>query len=240
VGAGLKIAIVAALEREAGPLVKHWRVQRRQHEGREFKFFEHEDAVLVCAGMGAPAARRATEAVINFYHPSVVISAGFAGALQPELKAGELFAPETVIDAKDGSRIPAGKGSGILVSFDGVAGPGQKAKLGEAYGAQAVDMEAAAVARGAQAHGIGFIACKVISDPVDFPMPPVARFVGPGGEFRMGRFLFFLAPRPWLWKSVQQLAHNSALASNVLGRALEELQMSLNSEDAALLPGAAG
>ena len=44
--------------------------------------------VLVCGGMGAPAARRATEAIIQLYGPEVVISAGFAGALQPGMKAG--------------------------------------------------------------------------------------------------------------------------------------------------------
>ena len=73
------------------------------------------------------------------------------------------------------SEMPAGHG--VLVSAAGVAGVEQKAKLAESYGAQAVDMEAAAVARGAQAQGVGFLAVKAISDESDFHMPALDRFV---------------------------------------------------------------
>ncbi len=50
-----KVAIVAALEREVWPLVKDWAVTHSRHEGHEFKFFAHENAVLVCGGIGAEA-----------------------------------------------------------------------------------------------------------------------------------------------------------------------------------------
>ena len=53
-----KIAMVAALEREVHPLIKHWRRVEREYEGRRFKFFEDGDAVLICGGVGAEAARR--------------------------------------------------------------------------------------------------------------------------------------------------------------------------------------
>src|SRR5579872_5655269 len=38
-----RVAIVAALEREVRPLVKHWRVNEKEHEGRRFRFFEGDD-----------------------------------------------------------------------------------------------------------------------------------------------------------------------------------------------------
>ena len=50
-------------------------------------------------------------------------------------------------------------------------------KLAQSYGAQAVDMEAAAVARGAQARGVRFMAVKAISDESTFAMPSMDRFV---------------------------------------------------------------
>src|SRR5438132_13785590 len=68
-----KVAIVAALEREVWPLVKDWPVSHREHEGRWFKFFESGPMVLVCGGMGSEAARRAAEAIISLYQPSLLI-----------------------------------------------------------------------------------------------------------------------------------------------------------------------
>ncbi|HYM06775.1 MAG TPA: hypothetical protein VEU11_09460, partial [Terriglobales bacterium] len=102
-----KVAIVAALEREVRPLIKQWRAVERDHDGRKYKFFENDRAVLVCSGIGPEAARRAAEAIINLYAPVLVQSAGFAGALDPTLKVGTVLTPICVIDAKDGGRIEA-------------------------------------------------------------------------------------------------------------------------------------
>src|SRR5882762_7031725 len=159
-----KIAIVAAMEREIQPLVKDWSIVHKEHDGRSFKFFEKSPVVLICGGIGAEAARGGAEAAINLYSPALLVSAGFAGGLHPKLEAGQMLTPRHVVDASDGSRTDSGAGEGVLISFESVANVEQKAKLANAYGAQAVDMEAAAVARSAEAHGIKFLACKVISD----------------------------------------------------------------------------
>ena len=231
-----KLAIVCAVEREARPLVHGWRVERRSFEGRGFKFFTSGDTVLVCSRMGHEAGRRATEAVVQLYGPSLLVSAGYAGALQEGMKVGDIFTPATVIDGRDSSRISTGQGSGILVSFDEVAGREQKAKLARAYGAQAVDMEGASVGRGAEKYGLGFTAFKVISDPLGFPMPPITRFIGPQGDLRAGRFVWFLAFRPWLWSKVLRLALNCARASKVIASSLPDVLERLRRERYALQP----
>jgi adenosylhomocysteine nucleosidase len=215
-----KVAIVAALEREVWPLVKDWPASRKQHQGRSFKFFEHEDAVLVCGGIGAEAARRAAEAIVVLYSPPLVISAGFAGGLDPALKTGHALTPRLVIDAGDGSRTDSGGGAGVLLSFGAVADSDQKASLAKAFGADVIDMEAAAVSRCAQAHGIQFMACKVVSDQRDQRLPPVARFVAADGTFQSFRFLAHVALRPWLWAGVSQLARNSSIAAQSLCKQL--------------------
>jgi adenosylhomocysteine nucleosidase len=224
-----KVALVAALQREVRPLVKRWRTIEREHEGRRFRFYESGHAVMVCGGIGAEAARRATEAVIALYQPELVQSVGFAGALDSELKVGETFSPSSVVDARDGSSVETGTGRGVLVSAAAVAGAEQKAKLALSYGAQAVDMEAAAVARGAQAHGIAFRATRAISDEASFTMPALDRFVDASGQFRTGRFVIFTALRPWLWGSAIHLARNSAKASRAL---CAELDRSINQPEA--------
>jgi adenosylhomocysteine nucleosidase len=209
-----KVGIVAAMEREVRPLMKlkarGWKVREREHSGRGFRFVEDGvDVALVCGGIGAQAARRAAVALIELYAPAVIYSVGFAGALDPSLKAGDVVQPAQVIDASDGSRVGLDEGTGVLVTFSSVASPAQKAKLRDSYGAQLVDMEAAAVCRAAQAHGVKFAAVKSISDEFDFTFPEIERFVDAEGRFQEGRFAGFAALRPWLWGKVNRLAMGS-------------------------------
>jgi adenosylhomocysteine nucleosidase len=211
-----RVAIVAALEREVRPLLRTWRVSEREHGGRGFRFFEDGDKVLVCGGIGAEPARRAAESVIAIYAPTLVYSVGFAGALDPALKVGTVIQPAQVIDARDGSRTNVSRGKGVLVSFGSVASPAQKARLGESFAAQAVDMEAAAVARAAQLRGVEFRVVKTISDEFDFVFPGTEQFVDSSGNFQQGRFAVYAALRPWLWPKVRALAANSNLASHAL------------------------
>jgi hypothetical protein len=121
-----------------------------------------------------------------------------------------------VIDGKDGCRADVGEGEGVLLTFGAVADSEQKAKLANAYAADAVDMEAAAVARGAEAHGIRFMACKAISDASDFSMPSTAAFVKANGQFRTVGFAVHVALRPWLWMSAMKLAKDTSLAARNL------------------------
>src|SRR6267143_2446526 len=146
-----KIAIIAAMEREVRPLIRNWKVRTIEHGGRRFRLFENGETALVCGGIGAEAARSATEAVIREVNPARVISVGFAGALDASLQVGHVFEPRTVINAADGVRTECGAGEGILVSSPTVAGKEQKIRYGKTYGALAVDMAGAAVALGARA-----------------------------------------------------------------------------------------
>ncbi len=216
-----RIAIVAALEREVAPLIRKWHVRWIEHGGRRYRLFENGKAAVVCGGMGAAAARRATEMIIQEIRASHILSVGFVGALDPALRVGEIFEPQTVIDAADGARTNTGGGQGTLVSFNAVAGREQKEKLRNAYSAAAVDMEAAAVAQGAELRHVHFGALKVVSDEAGFVMPPVEQFVEADGSFRFARFALHVAARPWLWGTTIALARNSARASRALSAAVE-------------------
>jgi adenosylhomocysteine nucleosidase len=208
------------MEREVAPLVRSWSSRTIEHSGRRYRLFESDKAALICGGIGAAAARRATEALIVEIAPARVLSVGFAGALDPSLRVGDVVTPQVVINVADGVRTEAGQGQGVLVSSATVAGKEQKTSFARAYGAIAVDMEAAAVAQGAQARGVEFGALKVISDAADFNMPEIDRFVASDGGFQSARFAGYVALRPWLWKTTIVLAQNSAKASRALSRAI--------------------
>jgi adenosylhomocysteine nucleosidase len=228
-----RVAIVVALEREVRPLIQEWRASEKESGGRRFRFFEKDEFVLVCGGIGAEAARRAAEAVIAIYAPAVIYSAGFAGALDPKLKVGDMVQPRRVVNAGDGSKVDLGRGEGVLVSFGSVATPEQKARLRDSFAAQSVDMEAAAVARAAEARGVPFAVVKVISDEFDFAVPSMERFVDSNGQFLEMRFAWFAALRPWLWPQVARLARNSGRAS----RALCDWLRKMNAEPTAITSG---
>ena len=226
-----KIAIVGALDRELHPLVKAWPRTVVEHEGRAFTFYQGKYAVVVCGGIGAEAARRAAEAVITRYSPEIVISAGIAGALVPDLPVGETIFPTLVIDAQDGSRhetaiknAPVAKtplGRTILVSSPQIASTADKRRLTQSYGAQAVDMEGAAVARAAMTHQLPFVAIKSISDEYDFELPAMSQFVR-DGQFQQQRFALHIAVRPWMWLRTLRLARNTQTASENLCSWLRE------------------
>ena len=218
---GPRFAFIAAMEREVAPLMRGWKVRTLDHGGRRYRLFEDGDAVLICGGIGAEAARRATEAVIQEARPMRVVSVGFAGALDSTLKVADVFEPRIVVNAADGVRTEVGSGRGALVSYAAVASREQKQRLGTAYGADAVDMEAAAVAQGAQSRAVEFAALKAISDAADFSMPATERFIAGDGRFHSVKFALHVAVRPWLWGSTIALARNSARASRTLSAAIE-------------------
>jgi adenosylhomocysteine nucleosidase len=204
------------MEREVRPLVKGWSAREKEYGGRQFRFFEKDNGIVVCGGIGAEAARRAAEATIEMYSPDVIYSAGFAGALDPKLKVGDVLLPRRLVNASDGSSFEMEIGGGVLLSFGAVAGKDQKKKLRESFSSDAVDMEAAAVARAAQLRGIRFGVVKVISDEFDFELPETERFVDANGRFSEVRFAVFTVVRPWLWPRVARLAVNSGRAARVL------------------------
>jgi adenosylhomocysteine nucleosidase len=217
-----KVAIVAALEREVWPQVKRWRAVEGEYDERRFRFFENERAVVVCGGIGREAARRAAEAVIGLYDPVAVISIGFAGGLTPEMKVGFPVSVRKMIDMSDGSNINFPGGGYTLITATGIAGKEQKRKLAEAYRADAVDMEAAAVAQSAQLHNKFFLTFKTISDEFDFELPGMERFITPSGSFQTARFTLYSAMRPWLWVKLIRLWRNSAKASRTLCNWLDQ------------------
>ncbi len=200
-----------------------------EHSGRKYRLFENGETAVICGGIGAEAARRATEAIIGEVQPECVVSAGFAGALDDTLEAGRVFEPRTVINAADGARTDVPAGEGVLVTSSAMAGKDQKIRLAKAYSAHAVDMEAAAVAQGAQARGLSFAAVKAISDAADFDLPPMDRFVAGDGRFQSGRFAGYVALRPWFWVATMELARNSSKASEALCDALTRYVSQANS-----------
>ena len=214
-------AIIAAMERELAPLVRGWKRAELSSGGRKFALYESERVLAVISGIGSQNAATAARAVVETFHPAVLMSVGLAGALIRSLKAGSVFMPSVVVDASGGTEYRCAAdgvhvSGGVLVTSDEVAGVEAKQNLVNRFHGLVVDMEAAGVARVAEELHIDFRCVKAISDEADFVMPPMARFMDAAGNFAAGKFAMWAALRPGQWARVAALARNSRRATQAL------------------------
>jgi adenosylhomocysteine nucleosidase len=222
------IAIVAAMRTELAPLLdkKLGKTLGKTRGQRvdDVELYELPNAVVVVGGIGEKFARRAAEVAVEYAQPKLLLSAGIAGAVSPELKVGDTGRIREVVDALTGTRyLTAGGGDWVLVTGSNVSDAGGKNRLRSRFSADVVDMEAAAVAQVAQERGMPFAAFKSISDDATFAMPPLNRFIDAKGRFDTGRFLLYIAWHPKWWGSLGAIKRNSNLASANLCGALEHL-----------------
>lgn len=214
------VGIIAALPREIKPLVRGWKEERLP--GR-IRVYTNGSAVVACAGMGAARATLAVEAAMVAGPVTMLVSSGLAGACDPSLRVGDIVRAGVVVDAKSGERYSDSQFRQVLVTEQSIAGVKEKRRLFESYGAAAVDMEAAAVARLAEARGASFQTVKAISDEADFEMQELGRFATQDGQFRDAAFAVYAAVRPRLWAKVAALARNSSRAIEALTHELQSI-----------------
>lgn len=137
--------------------------------------------ILAAHGPGPRLARQAARTALERCGSGILLSTGLCGATREGLRPGEIFAATEVVDAATGARYPAlpvQAGApfrrGTLWSQDRVAATREEKAEIAARGADAVEMEAAAVAAEAAARRVPFYCVRVVSDgaqdglPLDF------------------------------------------------------------------------
>src|SRR5437660_6026421 len=214
-----RIATSAALPGEMKPVVKGWQRAGTNVSGiRKWILTREADTwIAVCAGMGAEAALRAFASAVSDGPVDMLLSIGWAGSLHPGVHPGTAQVPSVVIDAQTGEQFSLTKGNRQwrLVTTARVADEAEKARLAATYpGAALVDMEAAAVARLAEMHGIPLLCIKGISDAAGATLPDLNPFIDASGNMQMARFLAHITVRPRFWPSLLHLGKNSARAAN--------------------------
>jgi adenosylhomocysteine nucleosidase len=227
-----RVAIIAALNREVAPLV-HRNNGRYKCDSLSYPkgidVWTSEDTVIAIAGMGEGRASLAFEAALSTGPISEIISAGWAGACLLGQSVGSVVKPSTIVNARTGERFQCAGGDGsVLATVASFAGTEEKHRLNATYGATAVEMEAATVARLAQMHGLPFRAIKAISDTSDFDFPEIERFHTLDGQFREAAFGAYVMLRPWLWRPVLHMAKGSKLAAESL---CAELRLQVRRKD---------
>ena len=187
---------------------------------------------MIAAGMGETRITAAWEAARECgaldERDALVVSAGLAGSCTAALMPGQVCSASVVVDTLTGERwqprwVPENLPTAVLATSSTIAGVDEKRRLHEAYGAGMVDMEAAAVARLAEAAGLRFAAVKAVSDAHDFEMQTLSRFASSRGHFRTGAFALHTAVRPHRWGSAARLGRDSNRALAALTGVLQGL-----------------
>jgi len=125
---------------------------------------EHE-VLLVANGAGRIPASKATDQGCWRLKPDAIISTGFCGALDEDLRIGDIVSATGV---NHHSALPLSGGTacrrGVVRSVDHIVQTSlEKARLRES-GASVVEMEAAGVAERAEAWGVPFSCVRAVTD----------------------------------------------------------------------------
>jgi adenosylhomocysteine nucleosidase len=199
--------------------------------------------LVVETGIGAACAERAAEWLLGEpllenlrYRPKIVLSAGFAGALQPGYAVGDVILATEVSDLS-GNRwpvswpieLPPGDWQpplrrGRVVTVPELVGePARKQALGSAHDAIAADMESAVLARLCSRRGVPFGCLRVISDDVHTPLSPRLLALFARGRLSPLHIVKTLITAPVLAGELVRLARHTRHAADQLARALGEL-----------------
>lgn len=177
--------------------------------------------VMVANGPGPKLAGTAVDVVKEHQKMDGLISIGFCGGLQPSLHACDIFVATEVVGAGPAlaPSCPRPFKMGKLLSMDRVVSTAaEKSELGKS-GADAVEMEAAAVAMRAREWNVPFYAVRVVTDashesfPLDFNQMRC-----PDGRFSRARILGAAMRRPLaVFPELIKLNRRTRRAAQALG-----------------------
>ena len=235
------IGIVAALPIEVGPLLDQLKSRRKYH-GPKWAITEGDLAgklvALIVAGVSEKAARRGVEVLAAGHRPRWVISAGFGGALDPELKRNDVVLARRVGSVEPGRAPldidlalpspaegrPTVRAGSVLTIDRIIRTPAEKAALRRDHGADVVDMETYAVALYCAERSIRFLGVRVVSDEAATELPPeILTILGPTGGFRLGAAVGALWRRPSRVKDLLRLREHAHEAADRLAAVLPPL-----------------
>lgn len=192
----------------------------------------------VVSGAGIAAAGRAATVLLEGHAPGLLVSAGFAGGLDPTLSRGALVlatgavragAPRLPL-ARFASLLPAASTDVDIATVDSiVATTAAKRDLHAATGASIVDMETYAVAAAAAAAKIPCASVRIVSDGAGDELPAdLARLVTPQSAFRRaGAALAAIGRKPAVAGTMWRLWENAVVDGRALAAALERLVAAL-------------
>src|SRR6266478_4317377 len=174
-------------------------------------------------GVGEKVCRQRMARFLQDRKLDCLISAGFAGALNNRLNVGDLLLANNCSTADlSGTRSSVSNLpihiADLLTVPSMVDSSEERAKIGQATGAEAVDMETEFIARACAEHGVPLLSLRAISDTPRQPLPAPLSVLFDLDRQRTnaGRLAFYLAKNPpAIWRLIS--------FARQIGRARERL-----------------
>ncbi len=188
---------------------------------------DDRDIEILHTGVGEKICRQRVEKFLQDHQFDLLITTGFAGALNDELQPGDLLLAKnfSTIDLNERglscSSLPIHVADLLTVSAL-IDSSNERNKISRASNAAAVDMETEFIARACATHGIPLLSLRVITDtPTQpFPAPPSVLFDIQQQRTHIAVLTKFFLAHPRRIPSLVQFARKIARARKTLANAL--------------------
>ena len=231
---GCSVGIIFALETEADPFAREASdITILRGAGGEFRVATVADRRVAwgVSGAGVHAASRMATMLLEGHRPGLVVSAGFAGGLDPQIPRGALVIAARACrighPSHDLHPTPTGLFGSIgcerIVTVDAVVTTvEEKRRLRESSGAAIVDMETHGVAAVAAGHHAACLSLRVVSDGASDELPAdIARLVAPQSPMRRaGAALAAIGRKPTSAATMWRLWENAVVDGRTLAAAI--------------------
>jgi adenosylhomocysteine nucleosidase len=243
------IGIVMAMPEEIRPILRRLGRHRKELAGRFPVYLSQVDGrqiTLIESGMGTKKACAATEELISYAKPRILISAGFGGGVRKGLDVGDVVIAGQALALSKGVISDAGaleNESMLRYLSESVAGHPfriqggttvttkdivPKRKADELLAGKVVnpvlDMETSAVLETASRNGTPLFAVRAISDAAGEELLfSLDEITDQELNIRISKVLVSIAKKPRILFQMLHLAKNAKLAGNNLALVLEQL-----------------
>lgn len=245
----MKIGIIAAMPDEfravADSLGTLTPVSLGEFRAGRCSSFGHE-FLLVESGMGLDNAAGAADALVNHDRPDLLISAGFCGAVQAGMQAGDVVVAKQIVIAGESGfeEIPvrlSGSGQnfvvrqtaegervagGVFVTTSAIVSKKRlSGRMPGHYRNPVVEMESGAIAIVAVEHGIPLLAIRVVSDDAAEELGFTLHELCDADmrRIRLYKVLLTILKKPRIIPQLVRLAFSSRTAARSLTAALSRL-----------------
>jgi nucleoside phosphorylase len=224
------IAVTFALPAESSDFLRHLRNQSRTDRSgiRTIRGTIDDRAVEVLhTGVGEKVCRQRVAEFLQDQQFDLLISSGFAGALNDKLQIGDLLLAKNLSTVEltevgsSFSSLPIHEAD-LLTVRALIDSSDERNKIARTSGAAAVDMETEFIARACAEHGIPLLSLRVITDTPrePFPAPPNVLFDIEQQQTRFLTLATFFLVHPNRVPRLVQFARRIARVRKILASAL--------------------
>jgi adenosylhomocysteine nucleosidase len=179
--------------------------------------------ITLIAGIGRGNAEKSIRKLLARNSPELVLTCGFAGGLNPDLKLGDVIFETGTQKSKIENQLTA-EGARPVKFFcaDRIATTvAEKRRLREQTGADAVEMESAAIHAVCAEHGIPCATVRVISDTADEDLPlDFNALAKPDKSIDFGKLAWAVAKSPGKIGTLMALQRKTKFAAERLADVL--------------------